>query len=29
MIEWKHFGLLLAFDAIMHARCRVHKSRER
>ena len=29
MIEWKRFGLLLIFDAIMHARCRVHRSRER
>ena len=29
MIEWKRFGLLLASDAIMHARCCVHRSRER
>ena len=29
MREWKRFGLLLAFDAITHARCRVHRSRER
>ena len=29
MIEWKHFGLLLTSDAIMHARCHVHRSRER
>ena len=28
LLKWKHFRLLLASDAIMHARCRVHRSRE-